>query len=168
MKTEMKTKTVIQNKLNRRYLPVKDIKAIINAAVNAAMETEQIEYPVLVSILLAENDEIRRINSQYRNKDSVTDVLSFPMLEMEDGVFITEPCEAAMDQGRLFLGDIVISVPRAIEQAETYGHSAERELAFLAVHGLLHLLGYDHNIPEKEQKMIKRQEEVLSSIGLPR
>ncbi|NLM09525.1 MAG: rRNA maturation RNase YbeY [Clostridiaceae bacterium] len=161
-------KIVVQNKLKKRYLPIKDIKALFMEAINAAMENEQVQFPVLISILLVENDEIQRINLQYREKDSVTDVLSFPMLDMEDGVFISEPGEMDMDQGRLFLGDIVISVPKAIEQAKAYGHSVERELAFLVTHGLLHLLGYDHNIPEREQKMKKRQEAALSSIGLPR
>lgn len=161
-------KIVILNKLKKRYLPIKDIKVLIHEAVKTALKTEKIEFPVLVSVLLVENDEIRRINSQYREKDSVTDVLSFPMLDMEDGTFNSEPGEMDMDQGRLFLGDIVISVPRAIEQAHAFGHSVERELAFLSVHGLLHLLGYDHNIPEREQKMKKKQEEVLSLIGLPR
>lgn len=161
-------KVVIQNKLKKRYLPVRDMKELIKAAVEAALSSEQIQYPVLVSVLLVENDEIRRINSEYRKKDSVTDVLSFPMLDMEDGEFVAEPGEEDMDQGRLFLGDIVISVPKAIEQAGDYGHSVERELAFLAVHGVLHLLGYDHNIPEREEKMKKRQEEILTSVGLTR
>jgi len=161
-------KVVIQNKLKKRYLPVKDIKELISKAVKAALTEERIEYPVLVSVLLVENDEIRRINAEYRKKDSVTDVLSFPMLDMEDGKFISEPGEMDMDQGRLFLGDIVISVPRAIEQAEAFGHSTERELAFLAVHGVLHLIGYDHNTTDREQKMKQRQEGILASIGLPR
>ncbi|ANX00544.1 rRNA maturation RNase YbeY [Thermoclostridium stercorarium subsp. leptospartum DSM 9219] len=161
-------KVVIQNKLKKRYLPIKHIRALVTTAAEALLAAEKVEFPVLVSVLLVENDEIRRINAEYRKKDSVTDVLSFPMLDMEDGSFITEPTEIDMDDGKLFLGDIVISVPRAIEQAENYGHSVERELAFLTVHGVLHLLGYDHNIPEREEKMKKRQEEILESIGLPR
>ena len=96
-------KIVVQNKLKKRYLPIKDIKALFMEAINAAMENEQVQFPVLISILLVENDEIQRINLQYREKDSVTDVLSFPMLDMEDGVFISEPGEMDMDQGRLFL-----------------------------------------------------------------
>jgi len=161
-------KVVVQNKLKKRYFPVREIRELITKAVKAALTCEEIRYPVLVSVLLVENDEIRRINAEYRKKDSVTDVLSFPMLDMEDGKFITEPNEMDMDQGRLFLGDIVISVPRAIGQAEAYGHSVERELAFLAVHGVLHLLGYDHNMADREQKMKQRQEDILLSIGLPR
>lgn len=161
-------KIVIQNKLKKRYLPIRDIKTLLTEAMKTAIENQQIHFPVLVSILLVENDEIRRINLEHREKDSVTDVLSFPMLDMEDGDFIAQPGEMDMDQGRLFLGDIVISVPKAIEQAQTYGHSVERELAFLATHGLLHLLGYDHDVPEREEKMRKRQEEVLTLVGLSR
>ena len=161
-------KVMIQNKLKKRYLPIKEIKVLLTEAMKTALMNEKIQFPVLISILLVENDEIRRINSQYREKDSITDVLSFPMLDMEDGRFISEPGEMDIDQGKIFLGDIVISVPRAIEQAQAYGHTVERELAFFAVHGLLHLLGYDHDIPEREEKMRKRQEEVLSLMGLPR
>lgn len=161
-------KIVIQNKLRKRYLPIRQLKELLLNAVNTALKNEEIQYSVLISILLVENDEIRRINLKYREKDSVTDVLSFPMLDMKDGSFISEPGEMDMDQGRLFLGDIVISVPKAIEQAQIYGHPVEREMAFLATHGLLHLVGYDHDVPEREEKMTKRQEEVLSLMGLPR
>jgi probable rRNA maturation factor len=73
-----------------------------------------------------------------------------------------------MDQGMLFLGDIVISVPKAIEQAQMYEHSVNREIAFLAIHGLLHLLGYDHETPEDEETMVKKQENILSLMELPR
>lgn len=130
------------------------------------MKTECLDIPALVSVLLVENDEIRNLNREFRSKDSVTDVLSFPMLDMKDGEFLQEPADVDMDEGRLFLGDIVISVPRAIEQAELYGHSPERELAFLTVHGLLHLLGYDHIKPEDEKIMIEKQKQAMSYLGL--
>ena len=94
-----------------------------------AFRIENIEYPPLVFILLVENEEIQRINREYRNKDSVTDVLSFPMLEMKDGEFVVKPGEPDMEDGKLFLGDIVISVPKAIELAKEYGHGEDRELA---------------------------------------
>jgi len=136
--------------------------------VQTALRIENIEYPPLVSILLVENEEIRRINREYRNKDCVTDVLSFPMLEMKDGEFVEKPGDLDLEDGKLFLGDIVISVPKALEQAKEYGHGEERELAFLALHGLLHLLGYDHESPQRSDIMEKRQEQVLSEIGLTR
>ncbi len=115
-----------------------------------------------------ENDEIRSINSKLRNNDNVTDVISFPMLDMENGRFKTEPEEFDMDQGMLFLGDIVISIPKAIEQAQQYGHCVDREVAFLSVHGLFHLLGYDHQTPEDEENMTKKQENVLALMDLSR
>jgi probable rRNA maturation factor len=136
--------------------------------VKTALRIEEIEYPSLVSILLVENEDIKRINREYRNKDCVTDVLSFPMLEMKDGKFTVKPDELDMEDGNLFLGDIVVSVPKAIEQAKEYGHGNERELAFLTLHGLMHLLGYDHQSPARSAIMEKRQERVLSEIGLPR
>ena len=132
------------------------------------MKIEEFPYQALVSVLLVENDEIQRINAEFRKKDSVTDVLSFPMLEMEDGKFLDEPGDMDIEEGHLFLGDIVICVPKAVEQAEAYGHTLERELAFLAVHGLYHLLGYDHEEPGREAVMNRKQEQVLSEIGLVR
>jgi probable rRNA maturation factor len=136
--------------------------------VATTLKIENFSFPALVSIVLVESDEIRGINHEFRDNDSVTDVLSFPMLEMEDGEFLAKPGVMDMEQGKLFLGDIIICVPKALEQAEEYGHTAERELAFLAVHGLLHLLGYDHDGPERERKMTGKQEKILTELGLPR
>lgn len=90
------------------------------------------------------------------------------MMEMQDGKFITQPDAVDMIEGALFLGDIVISVPKALEQAEAYGHSVEREMAFLTIHGFLHLLGYDHEQPDREKMMRSRQEDILSRAGLSR
>ena len=115
-------KVVIQSKLKKKYLPLKSIKTLMTNVVKTALRIENIEYPSLVSILLVENEEIQRINREYRNKDCVTDVLSFPMLEMKDGKFAVKPDELDMEDGKLFLGDIVVSVPKAIEQANEYGH----------------------------------------------
>ena len=136
--------------------------------VKTALRIENIEYPSLVSILLVENEEIQRINREYRNKDCVTDVLSFPMLEMKDGKFAVKPDELDMEDGKLFLGDIVVSVPKAIEQANEYGHENERALAFLTLHGLMHLLGNDHESQPDSEIMEKKQEQILSDIGLTR
>ncbi len=130
------------------------------------IQIENMDIPVMVSILLVEDEEICRINREYRNQNNITDVLSFPMLEMKEGCFIDRPGEMDMEEGKLFLGDIAISVPRAMEQAMEYGHSIERELAFLTVHGLLHLLGYDHDCTQREEMMRKRQGQVLSEMGL--
>lgn len=133
-----------------------------------ALKIEGFETPSAVSIVLVENNEIRSINKEFRTKDSITDVLSFPMLQMEDGKALEQPEAFDMEDGRLFLGDIVISVPKALEQAQSYGHSPQREMAFLTVHGLLHLLGYDHEKPGQDEVMTAKQERILTEIGLPR
>ena len=108
------------------------------------------------SILLTTGDVIRQLNRDFRHIDRVTDVLTFPAWEGGDSV----------EDG--YLGDVAICVERAAEQAEEYGHSLERELAFLSVHGALHLMGYDHMTPEEEESMTSRQTEILNEMGLTR
>lgn len=104
----------------------------------------------------------------HRNKDSVTDVLSFPMLDFDDEGNIID-YEFDFDDELMVLGDIVICAKRALEQSVEYGHSFMREIAFLTVHSMLHLLGYDHeNNTDMEQKMFKRQEEILKEMGITR
>lgn len=116
-----------------------------------------------VSVTFVDNEIIRGINKEYRGKDEATDVISFAMEERGEG----EPEIIGADEERM-LGDIVISLDRTKEQAEDYGHSFERELGFLAVHGFLHLLGYDHMTEADEKRMFSRQEEILSSMGVTR
>lgn len=116
-----------------------------------------------VSVTFVTNDRIQEINRDYRDKDAPTDVISFALEEMgEDEVVIT-----GTDLPRI-LGDIIISIDRAREQAEEYGHSFERELGFLTVHGFLHLLGYDHMNEQDEKEMISRQKSILDAYGLER
>ncbi|SMO50194.1 rRNA maturation RNase YbeY [Melghirimyces algeriensis] len=114
-----------------------------------------------VSVTFVDNEEIHRLNREYRQVDRPTDVLSFPQWEPGEEWLVPEG-------ENIPLGDIVISVPTAREQAIRYQHSFEREIGFLAVHGFLHLLGYDHQNEEEERKMVSRQEEILSRVGLKR
>ena len=115
-----------------------------------------------VSVTFLDNESIRSLNKQYRNKDMPTDVLSFPM--GENGQYDIDE-----DNGCKVLGDIVISMQRAMEQAELYGHSLQREVAYLTVHSMLHLLGYDHEGSGLEAvRMREREEAVLLQLGLPR
>lgn len=117
-----------------------------------------------VSVTFVSNAAIQELNHSYRGKNAPTDVLSFPMEESGEGeVDITHDPEIPR-----ILGDIVISFDKAREQAQQYGHSLERELGFLAVHGFLHLLGYDHETAEAEKQMFQKQEEILKSHGLER
>lgn len=116
-----------------------------------------------VSVTFVTNEMIRDINREYRGKDQPTDVISFAMEELGEG----ETAIIGSQEPRM-LGDIIISLDRTKEQAEDFGHSFERELGFLAVHGFLHLLGYDHMTEEDEKKMFSRQEEILVSLGITR
>lgn len=126
-----------------------------------ASEMEEIEEDAEVSVTFVNNEEIHRLNKEYRQKDQPTDVLSFALEEGEDG---------AVDDGVIprILGDIIVSVDKVLEQAKAYHHSFERELGFLTVHGFLHLLGYDHMNDEDEKIMFRRQEEILHEFGLTR
>ena len=108
-----------------------------------------------VSLSIVDDREMHELNLRYRNVDRTTDVLSFPLEEERP----KEPC---------LLGDIVVSAPRARQQAGEYGHSLLREMNFLVVHGTLHLLGYDHMTPEEDQEMQRLQEDVLAALGIAR
>ena len=116
--------------------------------------------------MFTDNEGIRVLNAQHRGIDRATDVLSFPMLEYDDdGEMFDDPGDI---EDELCLGDIVISLERAAEQAEEYGHSFEREVGFLTVHSMLHLLGYDHMTEEEEKEMFGFQKEILTKMGLER
>ncbi|OWA36675.1 rRNA maturation RNase YbeY [Saccharibacillus sp. O16] len=127
-----------------------------------------------VALTFVDDEEIHRLNKEFRNIDRPTDVLSFAMREsVGDEPEITYEIEEGDEADTVpeldeMLGDIIISVPRAIAQSEDYGHSVEREIGFLFVHGFLHLLGYDHQTPEDEAVMMGKQEAVLQQIGLTR
>ena len=138
------------------------LRALIRRAVTYTLEAEHFAFPAELSVVFTENDAIRLLNRDYRGKDSVTDVLSFPL--SEGGVFE----ETDLCGGFAALGDIVLSLERAAEQAREYGHSFERETAFLTVHSTLHLLGYDHETSGEERRMIEKQEAVLNRLGLNR
>lgn len=144
-----------------------DVDTLLTKALKAAAVTEEIE-GAEVSVTLVDNARIHELNQQYRGIDSPTDVLSFAMTEVgEDELEIVLDEEADIEEPQ-HLGDIVISVQRAQEQAEEYGHGFDRELAFLAVHGFLHLIGYDHMDDASEKEMFSKQEGILESIGLTR
>ncbi|WP_376767993.1 rRNA maturation RNase YbeY [Neobacillus endophyticus] len=135
----------------------------IERLVHFAANKQQVEEHSEVSITFVSNQRIQEINREYRDKDAPTDVISFAMEEMGEG----EIELIGADMPRV-LGDIIISIPKAKEQAEEYGHSFTRELGFLAVHGFLHLLGYDHMTEEEEKEMFTLQKEILNEYGLTR
>lgn len=128
---------------------------------------------VEVSLNVVSADEIRQINAEQREMDKVTDVLSFPMLDfpypLAQETFDMEAATAINpESGNVFLGDIVLCHDRAVEQAAEYGHSLQREIAFLIVHSILHLLGYDHMTEQEEKEMFGKQEEILQLLGITR
>lgn len=135
----------------------------IERLINFTAKKENIEDQTEVSVTFVSNERIHEINLEYREKDKPTDVISFAMEELGEG-------EVELVGGEMprVLGDIIISVPKAREQAEEYGHSFTRELGFLAIHGFLHLLGYDHMTKEDEKKMFTRQKEILNEYGITR
>lgn len=128
-----------------------------------AAEKEGVQDQAEVSVTIVTNEEIREINRDYRGKDTPTDVISFAL--EEEGEDEVEIIGADMPP---VLGDIIISADRTKEQAEEYGHSFMRELGFLAVHGFLHLLGYDHMTKEEEEEMFSKQKDLLDEYGLTR
>lgn len=143
-------------------LPRGRVREIIGQVCRRVAQVEELD-AAEVAVSLVSDWRIRELNRQYRDTDAVTDVLSFAMQEMVDGA----PTPVGNGETTV-LGDIIVSWPRAKAQAKEYGHDLERELAFLVAHGLLHLLGYDHQTPGDEEIMVGRQEEVLVSLGFTR
>ena len=144
-----------------KFPVTEELPELLRRAAAETLDTEGIDFDCEFSITYTDNEGIRALNREYRNKDSATDVLSFPMFDPE-----TEEIEA-LDGQPAVLGDIVISLERAAEQAELYGHSFEREVAFLCVHSVLHLLGYDHERSADEDKLMReKQRAVMHALGL--
>jgi probable rRNA maturation factor len=149
----------------RRRSGARPDRPALRAACIAVLTNEGISGDVLLTITFVDEAEIQAINAEHRGIDRVTDVLSFSLISPVDD----EPADFALpsDQPRE-LGDIIICYQRAIEQAEEYGHSVAREVTYLTVHGLLHILGYDHEVPEEQAEMRVREEAALAVVGLTR
>ena len=149
-----------------------DYDTIIKKAVIASLDHEECPYECLVDVLLTDDEPIREINREQRMIDKSTDVLSFPMIEYEkpssfdgfdDRFDLFDP-----EEGELMLGDIVISLEHVMSQAHEYGHSCDRELAFLVTHSMLHLLGHDHMNDDERLIMEEKQKDILDKNGFPR
>lgn len=153
----MKVTVYISNSQKKVALPA-TVKRLSAKAIRRALKSEGFGRNAEVSLTFTDDEGIRALNAEYRGKDSSTDVLSFPIFDEDYG-----------DGMPAALGDIVISLERAYAQAREYGHSLEREVAFLCVHSVLHLLGYDHEKGQKdENEMFEKQERVLEEMGLSR
>lgn len=129
----------------------------LEEVIEETLRSEKVENSVF-SIVFVDEGKIREINRDYRGKDSVTDVISFALEDVHDEFSV----------GLRVLGDIFVCIPRMKEQAKSYGHSEKRELSFLIVHGMLHLLGYDHMKKEDEEIMFQKQDDILERIGITR
>lgn len=138
-----------------------DAENLVEECTKAALSEEEIEDDAEVSVTFVDNGQIHELNKAHRNIDRETDVLSFPLGD-ENGF------EVNCDNDAILLGDIVISLEKAVEQSEEYGHSIKREVAFLITHSLFHLLGYDHETPDEEKEMFEKQEKVLQKLGITR
>lgn len=157
-----KLKVYVKNNQTEVKVPV-GIRLLIRRCCQAVLATENFGKDAEVSVSFVSNEEIKNLNKIYRNKDSITDVLSFP-LTSEDGTEEINPETNAVQ-----LGDVVISLETAVKQAHNYGHSLEREVGFLTVHSMLHLLGYDHETSQLDQRIMREKEEsVLEKLGISR
>lgn len=161
----------IEREIEREYdFPTEET---IRAVIAEALDYVQCPYECNVNVLLTDDEAIHELNREYRNTDRPTDVLSFPMIDYEtpaDFSMVEEAPEeyADPDSGELLLGDIVISLDRMEAQAEEYGHSIRRELAFLIAHSMLHLCGFDHMNDDERIVMEQKQEEILRRLGITR
>lgn len=153
-------KVIISNR--QKEVKIDGIRLLMRRCCQAVLQMEGFTTTGEVSITFISNEDIKKLNAEFRNVDAVTDVLSFPL--GENGVYDRNP-----ETGALLLGDIVISMKKAEQQAELYGHSLQREVAYLTVHSMLHLLGYDHVNGGMEQVHMREKEEtVLAQLGLQR
>lgn len=150
-----------------------DVKEVADSVIETVLEQEGCPYEAQINLLLTDNEGIRTYNAQFREIDRATDVLSFPNVDYEEPADFSDLEEQEADyfdpdSGELILGDIIISVDKVKEQAESYGHSEKREFAFLVAHSMLHLCGYDHMEEEEAKVMEAKQEEALKTLGITR
>ena len=161
----------IEYSYEEKFIPT--YQEIIENVVNTALDYEQCPYEAQVYVLLTDNEEIHQVNREQRQIDRPTDVLSFPMASYNRPADFSdleerEPDAFHPESGELMLGDILISMDKVREQAGEYGHSPERELAFLTAHSMLHLMGYDHMTEEEAKVMERKQTEILDDLGISR
>ena len=163
--------TILNNELEEEL--DKNYVEIINKVIAKSLEQERCPYETQISVTITDNNNIKKINKEYRDMDKPTDVLSFPLIDFSSPSNFDEITEDNdewfdLDTGELMLGDIIISLERAKQQALEYGHSIQREIGFLTAHSMLHLMGYDHMIQEEEQVMFSKQQQILNEVGLER
>lgn len=157
--TKDKIKVIITNRQKDVTIPT-GLRLLVRRCCTAVLQMENFKGSAEVSVSFVNNAQIKELNAQYRNKDIETDVLSFVM--SEDGKYDIDPVTGAQ-----ILGDVVISMEKAVEQADIYGHSLQREVGYLTCHSVLHLLGYDHEDNMERVRMREKEEAVMDMLGLP-
>lgn len=155
------------NLLIERTIEENAFDEVIELAVKAALAEEDMDENCEISVTLCTNSEIAELNEEYMHRTGPTDVLSFPQLAFDEDKCIYEE-SLTYNGDNLLLGDIVISLERAKEQAEEFGHSERREVGFLTVHSMLHLLGYDHMEDSDREEMQAKEKKILAAMNLPR
>lgn len=149
----------------KRGLGLTSAKSWIEKAANAALEAEKVGAPCELSVLLTDDEGIQRLNREFRNVDSATDVLSFPANEFEPGDFDPDMAELDPETDMVVLGDMALSIEHAVAQGEEFGHGTQREVQYLTVHSVLHLLGYDHvDEGAMKKQMRAREKEIMALI----
>ncbi len=156
--TNDKVRVVITNSQKAIKIPT-GMRMLVRRCCNAVLKMENFEGNAEISVTFVDNEQIKELNTQYRDKPIETDVLSFPM--GSDGQYDVDP-----NTGAQILGDVVISMEKALEQSELYGHSFQREVGYLTAHSVLHLLGYDHMKPLERVRMREKEEYVMDMLGL--
>ena len=154
-----KIRVIISNSQKEVKIPT-GLRMLVRRCCNAVLRMENFQGAAEVSVTFANNEQIHELNKMHRNVDAPTDVLSFPM--GEDGKYDIDPATNAT-----ILGDIVISMEKAVEQAGRFGHTLQREVGYLTAHSMLHLLGYDHEEPLEKVHMREKEELVMTQLGLP-
>lgn len=154
-----KIRVIITNNQKAVKIPT-GVRMLVRRCCNAVLRMENFQGPAEISVTFTDNPQIKVLNSQYRDKDIETDVLSFPM--GENGKY-----DVNLETGAQILGDIVISMEKAVEQADRFGHSLQREVGYLTAHSMLHLLGYDHETNMERIHMREKEELVMEQLGLP-
>ncbi|MDO4275966.1 MAG: rRNA maturation RNase YbeY [Eubacteriales bacterium] len=149
-----------------------DYAALADQVAEKVLDMEACPYDAQVNLVITDNEEIKKVNTEFRNIQAPTDVLSFPMIPFESPADFTVAEEDEsyfdLDTDELLLGDIMISADKVFAQAEEYGHSVTREFCFLVAHSMLHLLGYDHMTPEEAAVMEEKQSKALEELGITR
>lgn len=160
-------KILIEN-LQNKVAVQEELKDNIEKVVCLSLDNEGVKLDTQVSIYFVDNNKIHEINKETRGIDKATDVLTFPIAEFKKGKLDNMLGDLDIEDGSLVLGDIVVSLEKAMSQSNEYGHSFEREVLFLITHGMYHILGYDHMTADDEREMLGKQELILSRLNITR